>query len=98
MAAAAPLIEESFMASSAQPGVPPAITPAIVPTPPTPAEITTGGEGGGQILPIAGLGILPALFFIGGGGGGSPPIPEPATIIALGIGAAAVMFRRKAKK
>jgi hypothetical protein len=76
--------------------VPPDIPP-ILPVPPVvpPTVITTGGEGGGTVLPVAGLGILPALFLIGGGGGGSSPVPEPATMLAVGLGVSLVAIRKK---
>ncbi len=89
------LPQEELLVSVVQPDVPEVVpVPPPPPPPPTPpTQITTTGR---SDIPVAGvLGILPALFFVGGGGG-NPPIPEPATILILGIGAgAAICSRRK---
>lgn len=50
-----------------------------------------GVPGIGWVLPLA------AGFLVSGGGGGSP-IPEPATIIIMGAGVAALAARRRNKK
>lgn len=99
MAAEVPMItEESLLTSIVPPGLPEiiAIRPVEV-VPPT--VVTTGGEGSGSVLPVAGLAILPALFFVGGqGNGGAAPIPEPGTIFAISTGLAILALRRKSKR
>ncbi|RYG23357.1 PEP-CTERM sorting domain-containing protein [bacterium] len=85
------------------PPVPEVVPTTIVPVTPVPAApmtmvpVTATG-GGFNGLPF--LGALPLLLpFIGGGdgnGGGTQAVPEPATMVALGLGAVALIRRRRA--
>jgi alpha-D-ribose 1-methylphosphonate 5-triphosphate synthase subunit PhnH len=69
--------------------------------PDVPFVVSTPGESDIPIVPAVGggfpawLGLVPGLVLIGGNGGGNNPVPEPATMAVLGIGAAALMRRRK---
>jgi hypothetical protein len=83
---------------AAAPPAPPvvAVAPPIVPAP---AIVTAPRVSGGGFSPWPLL-LLGGAFLGGGGGGGGgtpPPVPEPATLIALGVGAAAVIRKRRRK-
>ncbi len=75
------------------------VVPETLTVPATSApQSFAGGGGGGSIG--SGLGILPIvggiIWGIGSGGGHhSPPVPEPATVVALGAGIGAMMARRR---
>ncbi|MBI1755874.1 MAG: PEP-CTERM sorting domain-containing protein [Fimbriimonas ginsengisoli] len=73
---------------------PPTVSP--VPSLPPPVTVTSPQP----ILPPSNaspLAIIPVLGLIGlgGHGGSNRPVPEPATMIALGVGAAALIARRR---
>ena len=79
---------------------PPFVVPSPETTPPgpmTPNRETGIVSGGGQsLIPLLLLGALATTSF-GGGKDCPPPIPEPMTMLAFGIPAAAVMLRRRKK-
>lgn len=69
-----------------------AITIAEIP-PANPSEAA-----GQAIAPLAILIPFTGGLLLSGGGGGSQPVPEPATMIALGLGVTGILAARKRRK
>jgi hypothetical protein len=91
-----PAVEVPEVTAAPPPEVVPvaAVPPPIVAAPPV--QVARGG-GAGFPWPLLLLGG--GLLGGGGGGGGGgttpPPVPEPSSMLALGVGAAMVMARRR---
>lgn len=83
------------------PGVTPAPAAPLAPAMPRHATSgSIGGAGGGW-----GLGLLPLFFACGSSGflinkedEDTPPVPEPATLVVLGAGAAFTAFKRRKRR
>ncbi len=74
--------------------VPPMTSESVIPPP-----LAQSFAGGANIGAIAGvLGGIGGVIAVSGGGGGTPNVvPEPATMVALTVGAVALLKRRRRK-
>src|SRR5437588_95857 len=91
----APLREETIVGE-----VVPAPPVFLAPVPAAPVlapVVTQAPVVGGAIFPWPLL-LLPLGFIHGGGGGGGAPVPEPTSLLVFGVGAAALIARKKLVK